>query len=72
MAKEEKPHRHPNRDEKRALKAAQMSQHAKSIGRKAQKRIEPNDRVFSTELDKKLRRMPPEKIDKLLRDDEED
>ena len=65
--------RHPNRAEKRALKAAELAKFMRAVGRPAQKGVEPNDRRgVDLTLQKKLRRAPPVELDRLLRDDEED
>jgi hypothetical protein len=45
---------------------------AKAYARKAQKRREPNDRRYSRELEEELKRMRPEDLDRLLRDDEDE
>ena len=40
---DDKPRRHPNRAEKRALKAAELAKFMHAVGRPAQKRAEPNE-----------------------------
>jgi hypothetical protein len=67
----DKPRRHPNRAEKRALKVAELARHLKATGRKAQKNIEPNDRRDDPEYARKLKRISAIEVDKLMRDDEE-
>ncbi len=70
---DDKPRRHPNRAEKRSLKAAELAKFVHAVGRPAQKGKEPNDRRgVDVSLQKKLRRVPPIELDRLLRDDEED
>jgi hypothetical protein len=70
---DDKPRRHPNRAEKRALKAAELAKFVRAVGRQAQKGVEPNDRRgVNLALQKKLRRIPPVELDRLFRDDEED
>jgi hypothetical protein len=70
---DDKPRRHPNRTEKRALKAAEVARFVHAVGRPAQKNTEPNDRRgVDLALQRKLRRVPPVELDRLLRDDEED
>jgi hypothetical protein len=64
--------RHPNRAEKRALRVAELALQVRAVGRKAQKRVEPNDRKADPALKNKLRSIPPEHLDRLLRDDEEE
>ena len=71
-ASDEKPkRRHLNLAEKRALSSADAATFAKSYARKAQKRREPNDRGYSRELERKLKRLRPEDLDRLLREDED-
>jgi hypothetical protein len=68
----DKPRRYPNRAEKRALKSAELAEFMRAVGRPAQKGVEPNDRRgVDRRLQKKLRRIPPDEVDRLLRDDEE-
>jgi hypothetical protein len=38
---------------------------------KAQKGVEPNDREYDRGVEKAVKRMDPEELDRLLRDDEE-
>jgi hypothetical protein len=61
-----------NVDEKRALKAASLQLFVKAYGRKAQKRVEPNDRKYSREIEQIAKRLPPDELDALLRDGEQD
>lgn len=73
MATDDKPRRYPNRAEKRALRAAELANFVHATGRQAQKGVEPNDRGrVDLALQKKLRRVPPVELDRLLRDDEDD
>jgi hypothetical protein len=58
-------------DKKRRLASA-TALYLRQIGRKAQKRVEPNDRRFDRELDEKLKRMRPEDIDALFRDGDDE
>jgi hypothetical protein len=60
-----------NADQKRALKAATVRIFVQKYGRKAQRGIEPNDRRYDREVEQSLRRMKPDELDSLLRDDEE-
>jgi hypothetical protein len=64
--------KHLNASEKRALQAADLQSFKKGYGRKAQKREDPNDRRgYDREFERKIRRMPPTDLDRLMRDDEE-
>jgi hypothetical protein len=60
-----------NADEKRAYKAAAVQRFAQQYARKAQKGIEPNDRRYKRQIEKKVKNMNPEELDRLLRDDED-
>lgn len=70
---EEKPsvRRHPNRAEKHGLRAGDVAIFIRQYGRKAQKNTEPNDRRYSAETVRKLRRISPLELDRLMRDEEE-
>jgi len=71
-ASEEKPKRRRlNLEQRRALGTACVALFARAWGRKAQKGCEPNDRHYSIAFQRKLRRMRPEDLDRLLRDDED-
>jgi hypothetical protein len=73
MAKEPdtRKKRRPNAAEKRALRAAEVGVFVKRYGRKAPKRGEPNDRRHESETEKKIKRMRPDVLDRLLREDED-
>jgi len=58
-------------EQKRALKAARLKVFVQQYERKAQKRIEPNDRHYEREIEETVKRMKPDELDRLLRDDEE-
>jgi hypothetical protein len=60
-----------NADQKRALKAARLQLFVQQYGRKAQKGMEPNDRHYERETETTVKRMKPDELDRLLRDDEE-
>jgi type II secretory pathway component HofQ len=62
----------PNADEKRALKSAKLQLFVQSYGRRAQKGVEPNDRSYEREVEKAVKRMRPDELDRLLREDEDD
>jgi hypothetical protein len=49
--------------------AAAVRRFVKQYGRKAQKGIEPNDRRYDRKIEKVVKRMKPEALDALLRDD---
>jgi ribosomal protein S18 len=49
--------------------AAAVRRFVKQYGRKAQKGIEPNDRRYDRKIEKAVKRMKPEALDALLRDD---
>lgn len=49
--------------------SADLKLFVQQYGRKAQRGVEPNDRRYSRKLEAKMRRMSPEELDELLRDD---
>lgn len=57
------------REKKQRLVAA-TARYLKQIRRQAQKGVEPNDRRFDHKLDEKLKRMRPEDVDALFRDED--
>jgi hypothetical protein len=59
-----------NRDEKRALRAANLATFMRQYGRHRQKGVEPNDRRYDRELEAELKKVAPDELDALLRDDE--
>jgi len=72
MAGLDKPmRRHLNADQKRALKAATVNVFVQQYGRKAQRGMEPNDRRYSRDLEKAVKRLKPDELDSLMRDDQE-
>ncbi|GAB7553167.1 hypothetical protein NRB_26730 [Novosphingobium sp. 11B] len=58
--------------EKKQRLAAATARYLKQIGRQAQKGLEPNDRGFDHKLDAKLKRMRPEDVDALFRDEDDE
>jgi ribosomal protein S18 len=52
------------------LVAASVRRFVNQYGRKAQKGIEPNDRRYDRKVERAVKRMKPDQLDKLLRDDE--
>jgi hypothetical protein len=67
----DKSRKHPNADERRALKVASIADFVRKYQRKAQKRVEPNDRRHDVEIERSIKRMHPLALDRLLRDDDE-
>ena len=61
-----------NQDEKRALRAATVANFVRQYGRRRQKGVEPNDRQYDREVEARLKRLAPDELDGLLRDDEGD
>jgi hypothetical protein len=59
-----------NAAERRALTVGAVRRFVKQYGRKAQKGIEPNDRTYDRKVEETVKRMKPEQLDELLRDDE--
>lgn len=61
-----------NRGEKRARLAGELPVFVKRYARKAQKGIEPNDRRYDREIEKKVKQIKPEDLDRLLHDETDD
>lgn len=59
-----------NSDKRRALKAARLRTFLRQYERKAQKGVEPNDRSYDWQFEQSVKRMSPDELDRLLRDDE--
>jgi hypothetical protein len=73
MTETPKPRRRTNIDHKRALKSAKVAVFMKKAGRKARKGgLDPNDRHYDVDFAKSLRRMKPERLDEIMREDEDD
>ncbi|HEX3808851.1 MAG TPA: hypothetical protein VHW02_04035 [Rhizomicrobium sp.] len=53
------------------MKAADIKRFVRQYGRKAQRGIEPNDRRFGREIEEMVKRMSPEELDRIMREDEE-
>jgi hypothetical protein len=60
-----------NLDQKRARKSAQLLTFVRRYGRKGQRGIEPNDRGYDHNFEHAVKRMPPDELDRLLREDED-
>jgi len=58
------------REKKQRLMEA-TAHYLRQIGRKAQKGVEPNDRGFDRKLDERLKRMRPEDVDALFREEDD-
>ena len=72
MRDEDKPRRHPNLAEKRALKVAELATFSRQYGRRKQRGVEPNDRKCDREAEEQFKKMDPIELDRLFRDDETD
>lgn len=68
---DEKPKRHANRQQRLALKAADVAIFVRQYGRKAQKGVEPNDRKYNRNVQRRIGRMDPLELDRLMRKDED-
>jgi hypothetical protein len=66
---QDKPRKKLNRQERRRLQQAELLIFVKQWGRKAQKRSEPNDRSYDRAVERRIKRMKPERLDDLIRDD---
>jgi hypothetical protein len=64
------PRRRLTSSERRALATAEVCRFVQQYERKAQKGVEPNDRRYDRKVEKKVKRMRPDQLDSLLRNDE--
>jgi hypothetical protein len=58
-----------NPDEKQARKVGALATFVRQYTRKAQRGVEPNGRRYDRSLEKAVKRMPPDELDRLLRED---
>lgn len=58
--------------EKRARKAAALQLFVKQYARKSMPGFDPNDRSYNREVEQMARRMPPNELDRLLRDGDDE
>lgn len=65
--------RHMNAAEKRALRAADIRRFVQQYGRPTRPGggLNLNDRDYDREIEQMVRRMSPEELDRLMREDEE-
>jgi hypothetical protein len=71
MKEPNRPKRHRNAAEKRALKAGAVRLFVKQVGRRAQKGADPNDRRHDPKVERRIKKMQPDQFDALLGNDEE-
>ena len=57
-------------EEKQARKAGELARFVQQYARKAQSGVEPNDRGYDRKIETHVKRMRPEELDRLLREDE--
>jgi hypothetical protein len=71
LPKDKSVRRHLNAEQKRALRAADIRRFVQKYGRGASPGYDPNDRSYDREIEQAVRRMSPEELDRLMRDDED-
>jgi hypothetical protein len=59
-----------NADQKRARVAGELTTFVQQYARKAYPNWDPNDRRYDRDVEKRVKRMRPEELDQLLRDDD--
>ena len=59
-----------NADEKQARKAGEVARFVQQYARKARSGLDPNDRGYDRGIEAHIKRMRPEELDRLLREDE--
>jgi len=68
---EPRKRKHLNVAQRRALKTATLQRFVQEYGRKAYPRFDPNDRRYNREVEKAVKHMKPDELDRFLRDDED-
>jgi uncharacterized protein YaaW (UPF0174 family) len=58
-----------NLDQKRARQAAQLATFVQRYARKARRTGDPNDRRYDRSVENAFKQMPPDDLDRLLRED---
>ena len=61
-----------NREQRRGKMIGRLRVFVQQYARKAYPNWDPNDRRYDRDIEKVVKRMSPEELDRLLRDDEED
>lgn len=59
-----------NADQKRARKAGDLAKFVQQYARKAYPNWDPNDRRYDRDVENQVKRMGPEELDRLLREDD--
>lgn len=67
-----KPKRRRNVDAKQAYEADVVRLFTSQYGRKAHKGHDPNDRRYDRKVEQRVKRMKPEKLDRLLHGNKDD
>ena len=60
----------PKAEKKEARRREELARFVRQYGRKARRRLDSNDRGYDRGLQGRIRRMPAEELDRLLREDE--
>jgi hypothetical protein len=71
MEQHQPKRRRLNAEQRRALQSAELQVFVQQYGRKAQKGVEPNDRKYDKKVERTVKQMKPDELDRLLRDDED-
>lgn len=59
-----------NAGQKQALKAGELARFIQQYARKARRSLDSNDRQYDRGVEARVKRMSPEELDRLLREDE--
>ncbi|MGI4830278.1 MAG: hypothetical protein ACRYFU_19055 [Janthinobacterium lividum] len=59
-----------NADQKRAREAGELARFVQQYSRRARSSLDSNDRNYDRDLEKRLKRMSPDRLDQLLRNDD--
>ena len=57
-------------EEKQARTAGEAAKFVQQYARKARSGLDPNDRRYDRDIEARIKRMNPEELDRLLREDE--
>lgn len=59
-----------NAEQKQARKAGELASFVQQYARKARQGLDSNDRRYDRGIQARIKRMPPEELDRLLREDD--
>ncbi len=60
----------PSGEQTRAREAEEVARFVREVGRKGRRGLDPNDRPYDRGVEARVRRMAPEELDRLLREED--